>query len=54
MCWDDKNLFVIAGFISTLFYSNSAGLSDVFHYNGAFITAGFIIGGFHCTGNVFG
>ena len=34
MCCDHQNLFIIAGF-----YSNSAGLSGVFHYNGVFFIA---------------
>ena len=54
MHWDCQNLFIIVGFVSTLFYCNSGGLSDVFHYNGVFVIAGFIIGRFHCTGNAFG
>lgn len=31
-----------------IFYCNSAGLSNVFRYNGVFVAAGFVIAGCHC------
>ena len=32
-----------------IFYCNSAGLSNVVHYNGVFVTVRFIIAGCHCS-----
>ena len=32
-----------------IFYCNSAGLSNVFRYNGVFVIAGFLTAGYHCS-----
>ena len=42
------DLVIIAGFVSTYFYCNSARLSYVVRCNGVFVVARFIVAWFHC------